>query len=196
MVQPELKKAMESQEENMVKMQKELDYYKKKSSAMVGVIDNLNMTVNDLAQKLENVEMSQAKTSVTISGLRLPRRKKHENVLQVLGFIYEQLGLEVNVDDAYPIGGENTSTWVVVFQTMNDKRLVMQNKSILNGTNFFINEYYPASINEKKRREKDIIRDNKQMIKPLNVEFVKGALQIQGETYKKKVLPPTPNGVD
>ena len=174
------------------KLVNELEYHKFKSTTMTTVIDDLNTTVLDLTTKLENLEINQRKANITVTGLSLDRSKKQENLVQMLGFFYERMGIEVQIDDVYPLGGPNTKTCVIVFQNIADKRAVLANRALLKGTPYFINDYYPAATNERKRRERDIIKDNKNASQPLDIEYAKGGLRIQGETYRKKVLPPTP----
>ena len=82
---------------------------------------------------------------------------------------------------------------------MQEKRDVMRFKYLLKGEKnrddkqMFINDYTPAATNERRKREKSIIRGNEQREGKDDVEmkYVKGRLQIQGQFYRQKVLPPT-----
>ena len=188
----EVNDAFLQQDQRIDKLIGQVDYYKQKATAMVTVIDGLHMTIGDLAQRLENIEVNQAKSAITITGISLDRSRKTDNIYEIQGFLFDRLGVEAQVEDVYPIGGPNTKTCVVSLQSATEKRLIMSRREWLKGTSYYVNDYLPTTVNEKRRRERDIIKQNKQAETPLNIEYVRGNIVIQGQPYRKKIDVPTP----
>ena len=198
----EVKTAMEAiddQDKHISSLFREVDYYKQKSTIMLGVIEDLNMTVQDLTQKVENLEINQAKKSITVTGIQLERNRKQDNIEFMYYFFQNNIGIQVDIEDVFLLGGgESSSVCVVTFATLQEKYAVFNNKGRLKGqTNedgkpYFINDYLPTTTNEKKKRERDIIKQNKSAEKPLEIKYTRQGLTIQGDVYRKKVSPPTP----
>ena len=56
---------------------------------------------------------------------------------------------------------------------------------------YYINEYVPAEIGEKRRRERQIFNDNEQTTaNKLEMSLFRGGLKIQNQVYKNKVVVP------
>ena len=168
-------------------------YWKHKSEVLTDVVDRLNTEVRDLTQRIENVELSNNKKSVIISGLTV-LKEKSENWELLNYFFKEILPLPVVIEDYFTLG----SNFVVSFRTMEEKRMVMKNKNLLrhirglNNTKIFINEYLPPAIQEKRRREKEITSQLEEQGKIDQVTYTRSGLTIAGVPYRKKVVPPTP----
>ena len=173
------------------KMQAELAHWKHKSEVLTEVVDRMNVEIQDLTQRMENVELSAAKRSVTISGLDISTEKS--NNWHMLKWLFEEvLDLEVQIDDFYTLG----NNIIVAFQSMESKRAVMRVKNTLkklkksDNQQIYINDYLPPAVQEKRRRERDIVSLYNADASKLS--YTKSGLAVHGVPYKKKVLPPTP----
>ena len=171
----------------------DIAHQKYKTQVLMDVCENLNTEVNDLTQRIENMELNNAKRMVIFSGLQPPSTKKEDLIEFVEQFIYDQLGERFEVEDAYCIGLNNSV--VVEFQSAKERRFLLQIKTRLkeyrnaDNTKVFINEYTPLATQEKKRRESDIKQEiaNNPETQHLTVEYTRAGLTIQG---KEKTLHP------
>ena len=182
------------------KMTADLSEWKHRTEVLTDVCERMNTKMADLTQKLENLELNNAKRSVAVSGLELNGQSKDDDIEDIRSFFSEFLKLEVEIEDFYTVG-KNGRTAIVSFQSLQQKRQIMEAKSLLKNVRnsrkekIYINNNLPIFTQEKNRREREIMKLAKETpgIKPENVKFIKGKLSIQGDIYRKKVLPPTPN---
>ena len=113
-------------------------------------------------------------------------------------FIRDNLDIDARIDDYFTLGAKQPKTIVIFFQSVCDKVLVMKNKKLLKNVRsdrnnkIFINDYIPSIQQERRFRENQIQVNNSKAETPQNIQFVKGKLTIQGQTYKKKVTSPLP----
>ena len=190
-VQKQMELTIAQQDKRIAVLQKEVGHFKYKTKVLTEVVQKMHTENNDITQRMENIEISNTRRYATISGF-----KGHENkdtcIEMLQSFFFEKLQIEITLEDVYPLGAGNTL--VMVFNSAADKRLLFQLKPFLkdSGSKVFVNDYFPNVTNEKKRRERDIIKENNNQQYPVQIDFKKGNLMIQNETYKKKVIPPTP----
>ena len=177
----------------------EILHIKQQNRVLTDVVTKLSENIVDIQQKIEGLDIVNAKKCATISNF-YTGKDKQERLDDLYNFFLDYLQVEIGIDEVAAINDNNPPTLLLTFQTIEDKRLLFNQKGLLrnfknkDGTKIYINQYTPAATNEKKRREQDIFTANKHMGKEqLSMEFVRGNLQIQGSTYKKRVLPPTPN---
>ena len=90
----------------------------------------MSESIANLEQKIENLELTNAKKLATISNLHT-RTKKRERIQDIYNFLWNQLQIDVRIDDAYEIGLQTPPVLVIVFQTIEDRRLVFANKEKL-----------------------------------------------------------------
>ena len=183
------------------KVESELAHYKHKTKVLTDVCNSLHVEVSDLTQRIENLEMNCSKRMILVSGLVIVENaKKYENVELIKLFIKEKLGVEVYVDDYFAIGASNPKALVIELQTLAEKKLVMRNKNKLKNVRneyqqkVYINDYVPLPIQEKRKRDNQIIREYEEAenAEDINISYSAGNLIIQGERYRKMVIPPTP----
>ena len=184
--------------QHLTNARSDIAHQKYKSQVLMDVCESLNTEVNDLTQRLENMELNNAKRMVIFSGLQPPSTKKDDLVLFVEQFIHDYLQEQIQVEDAYCVGLNNSV--VVEFQSARDRRLILQIKARLkeyrnnDGSKVYINEFTPLATQERKRRERDIkyaISTDPSM-KNITVEYTRAGLTIQGKPYRKNIIPPTP----
>ena len=123
-------------------------------------------------------------------------RKKNEGVSYIWDFLNRTIGVDVCVDDYFLLGNTSPRPIVVVLQTIEDKRQILQNKKKLKGVKtmfnrpIFINEYLPPANLEKRKREQDIAGQYEDVQDA--VTYQKGGMCVNGTPYRKRVEPPTP----
>ena len=174
-----------------------------KAEIIAQVLDRIQHQLVDVTQRVENLELNNAKKAVVLTGLYLMNKNKEDNIVQLQTFFDNMCGIQIVVDDYFTMGLIEPKPIVIYLQTMEDRRLLMKYKNLLKGIKnednkpYFVNEYLPAANQEKKRRERDIIQTNKEKENndPDKVEIVygKGGIIIQGEVYKKRVTVPLPS---
>ena len=79
----------------------------------------------------------------------------------------------------------------------------MRNRANLKGLlnrfdqQYYINDYHPSVVNEKKRREREIFKWNKSLPDEdkSNITYEKGKLQIDGMNYAKPIREPRPDDI-
>ena len=202
-VKAEIKTVLKDEIKAVETMKEEVAYWKRKSQVLTDICDRMNVEIADLTSRVENLELNNSKAMCIITGLRLQSNIKYKQdcAYELEDFFEQTLNLKVGVNDCFMINTASTPPpLVVTFQTNEDKRLVMQAKKRFKdlqetlGGKIFINEYLPPHAQEKRRRDQDVI----QMSYPdspedeFNVEYTKEGLTVQGQVYKKQILPPTP----
>ena len=191
----DLNREQDRQEIN--KLKDDLKYFKYRNRTLTNVVDNMAVQINDLKGRLENVELNGCRNAVTLTGLYL-QGNKSESIAKIENFIDQHIGVSVIVEDYFRVGAYEPKMTVIYFQTAQQKRDVLHFKAYLknieneDGKSMFINDYVPAAIQERRKRDRDIFSINESLQKPLDVKYSKGKLTIQGEQYIQKVKPPSP----
>ena len=147
------------------------------------------------------MELNTHKRTITITGLCIYNEKKDEIIKEVQCFIEYELGLTVNIEDVYFLGQNEPPMCVTILSNLQEKRDVMKNKSLLKGvTNrynkpIFINDYWPAETNERRKFERDIYTANQTRPDHQKVQMdYKGANLYIGDLTAQQAKPvQTPN---
>ena len=188
-----------AEDEKVRDMEADLAFYKMKSESLMEVCNRMSMEINDLATRMDNLEVSASKKMLLVTGLRLFQSAKKRDTLSFLNdFICANLGLQVTVDDFFTLGTWEPKPVVLIMQTIEDKRQILYNKKLLKGyqtmegKSVYINDYFPPIQNEKRRREQDITSHKREEGKIKAVSYIKGQLAIDGDIYNKAIIPPTP----
>ena len=174
----------------------ELASYKHKTEILTDIVHRMHIEQEDLIARVENLEMSGSKKSIAISGMTI-EGKKDQMMEAVYNFIEDTFGIQVEIEDVYKIGQYEPKLIVVALQNMKDKMYIMKNKGVLKdqkiaGRAVFINDFMPLSVQEKKRREKQIIQEAEEKNPEVSIKYNSGRVVIQGTPYVKRVRPPTP----
>ena len=176
-------------------IQAELNFYKIKSETLSEVCERMYTEISDLTARVENLEVSSSKRMVIMTGLKLIYESKKKETLSFLNdFVNTNLGLDITLDDFFTLGSANPRPIVLILQNIDDKRKILNAKSYLKDIRdeerkIYINEYFPPTSHEKRKRDQEVfeqVRDSNM------VAYVRGALTVDGQVYKKQVLPPTP----
>ena len=182
-----------SESEEIKKMKEELTLYKQKTEILTQVCERFHVQVNDLTQKIENIELNNARKALIITGLSIASTKKNDMIQEVADFLEQTIDVQVQIDDIYTIGLHPPKPIVLSLPTFQQKQVILNNKSKLQSyepAKVFINEYVPTITQEKRRREKEIVSAAEQS--ELEVNYVKGKIQIQGQVFKSPISVPSP----
>ena len=193
-VKEEVDNIIDEEHKKQIKSVKdELKFCQLKNEILSDICTGMSTEIADLNQKVEHLELNAAKKSIIITGLTLRHNRKDDAIQEIEEFMDTNLHTPVVVDDYFYLG----QAIVIEFQCAADRRSVLKNKSMLKDIpgNIFINEYTPLFTNEKRRRERQIVRDLDDIAKKekteINVEYTAAGLTVQGTPYRKQVVPPT-----
>ena len=197
-IEADVNQTMELYDEKMQKIERRLRDSERRSKLTEDILKYQHAVITDMAKRLDNIEMSNARRSATLSGVEIST-KKHIAIKQVCDFLHDEMEVFVKVEDTYHIGGQGTLV-VIVFQTIDDKNRAFEQKHLLqhvrgkDGTKIYLNNYLPAAENEKKRRERQIKKENniRKDTAKNEIEHTKHGLKVGSSVYKKIVQAPDP----
>ena len=151
---------MSKELEEMNQLKKEAAAWKYRSEAISEVCDRMSTYISDLEQRIENLELNNSRKMAIITGLECESVEKTRMVEFIQEFFTISMEITVNVDDVFKLKSKGIPPIVVVFQSIQDKKLALKNKSLLKHfegeTKIFLNDYLPPVTQEKRRRERDV----------------------------------------
>ena len=192
--------AFNQDQEKIKKLEKDLRHFKYRNRALTDIVEHMSVEMEELRSRIDGLELSSAKKSVSISGL-YTTGDKQQTIAQIELFLYKSIGAEVSVDDFYKIGSTEPRLIVVSFQNSYDKRQVMQLKYHLKGLKnrdekaFYINDFTPTQVQERRLHEKQVKKAIEDMEQPPTTTTVKGNLYINGDKYVPRIKPPSPKEI-
>ena len=158
-------------------------------------------SIEQLTKKIANLELANNKKTVAISGLHVYSSDKDEIGSEIQDFFESQLDIRPSIDEVFFIGMSNPPTCVVSLTSLQDKRIIMSRKSRLKDiqnrdeNGIYINDYWTAENNEKKKVEHEIKDTNEKMPdeKKKIVEYKGAQMMLDGKPWQhhKKVHTPT-----
>ena len=166
------------------KIKEELEYYKHENTVMSKTIQRMHDSMNDLASQVESLEIINYRKYATLTAFDIST-DKFEAISQVEVFFTDVYGFKPGIDDVFTIGSASPSTIVIVFQTLQDKSLIMANKSVLkdykgrDGRERYFNDYWPAALNEKKRQKREFLTSLENA--GVNFKTERGEIKIDGQ---------------
>ena len=203
MIQMEQKIEQDSKlSKKVCELEKEVQYSKIKMKLMAGTMQQMHQVIGDMTKKIENLEISTTKRYLTLSGLFVERNKK-KMIAEIEAFISYELGIDVQVEDAYTMGTTEPPQIIFALQTLQEKHWILQNtKKLKNVKNqleqpYYINDYYPTATNEKKRQERELIYRNnlREENNRAEITFQQGRTFIDGIEYLKSIHEPQPDEI-
>ena len=199
-VEADTQKAMDEYEERIKSLEQSLKQEKQKHHIVSDIVQLNYQVISDLSRRLDSVEMANARRAGILSGLRFSDKKADRNQ-QIETFFEEALEVYISVDDSYFLGTAELRPVVIIFETTKDKQRAFSNKNSLanitgeGGRSIYLNSYLPADINEKKRRERDIIKQAKKDNPKVEIEKGPLGIKIGNHPYKKRVAAPDPTQI-
>ena len=190
---------IEDDRKKVERLEAELKVSRFQNQVLSQCMDRFSMQLGDVMGRLDNLELNNSKYAVMLTGL-YASHKKPEMREETETFFNQTLGFSPNIDDIYQLGNTDPKPIVILLPTLQEKRKLMKAKAMLNNyinedkKKFYLQDYSPPVVSEKKRREKEIVKQNNKLEneEKLQIEFTKQGLKIQGNTYRKKVVAPTP----
>ena len=179
----------------------QLDKLTIKTKAVSSAVQNAWEDRCILSEKLNRLETNIHKKTVVISGLYL-KGKKDEMMERLENFFETEMGIRPFVEDFYETGYNLPTLKIVIFQSLRDKVLVMKNKSNLKGLQnkdkkpIYINNYTSQETNEKRRRNKEMMRENEaKEIDKLDMQLENNTVYINKEPFVNPLQPPNPQDI-
>ena len=188
------------QQSRFEKVYDELKWAKKRERIMARTVQRMQDITMELATKIDNLEINNAKRCIVISGLWI-EGKKDSQIRQVEHFLYTDVGVDAQVEDTYPISQTNPPARVVVLLNQKDKHMIMKKKKILKDMQFehpvYINDYQPAALNERRKWEQEILSLNESLPtdEQKTIKFTAGKIVLDGEVQDQPVIPPGPEDI-
>ena len=197
----ESSKIAETQE--VTDLKNELKNCKRKNDILSGVVEHLGNLCVDIDKRLEQVESRNTRRHIVFTGLITDNNLK-KCTEQILSYCQEKLRYEIEILDCFKMGIGPSKPVVVmvpsmsqkyeIFQAMDEYRKRCEERE--QNVTVYINDFLPAEVKERRRRERDIMRINaQQQSTKVDMNLTRTGLQIQGEPYTKKVEPPLPTKV-
>ena len=195
----ELQKTFDHYDKKIEDLGSELEESKRKIELMTNIMSYNQQITDDMIKRLDTIELANAKRTVVLTGLSLSSTKS-VLIEQIYDLFKEVLSVEVYIDDAYKLGEYPNAPVIITLGSMEQKRILYSNKSKLNtikgedDRKIYLNDYLPTAVNEKRIREREIIKQAKadNPGKKVTVEYTKTGIKVQGNTYRKLVHPPKP----
>ena len=194
----EINSVLEEESSNIKSVSDELNFWKMKSETLMEVCDRMNTEIADLTTRIDNLELNHSKKMVIITGLRMDHSlKKREGIHFLASFLQDNIRVCAAIDDYYTLGVLEPRPIVLILQSIEDKRNILQAKNNLKDLQhrIYINEFLPPTAQEKKKRETEIFTQFEKSGMKEELSFGKGGLQIQRIPYRKRVTPPTPKQI-
>ena len=141
--------------------------------------------------------MQNMREAAVFTGFHCKQRKKHACIAELNEFFEQEMGINPHIEDIFFLGQGQYRPIVITFATMADKSLVFKKldliKDLINnqGQGLFFNDYLPAAMSERKRRDGEIFKINEQQEQAdkLDMSLTYTGLKIKGSAYV-----PTTNG--
>ena len=196
----DLQKSFDHYDKKIEELSKQLFESNQKAKLMADLMAYNQQISDDMAKRLDALEMSNIRRTAILTGLSFSG-KKEILIQQLLDLFNDVLHINTSIEDAYLLGNYSLAPVVITFTTSEHKKSIFQNKSSLNtikgesDRKVYLNDYLPTAVNEKRRRERDIIKqvkDDNPGVK-ITVERSKGMLKVQGQPYRKIISPPKPS---
>ena len=197
-MESDIQKVMEIYEKDVKTLKEEVHQQKVKTQLLGDLLQQSHHIQHDLCKRLDTVELNSARKSAILTGLDFSKQKK-ERIQQILAFFRDTLEVDARIEDSYFLGDADPRPVVIIFETYADKQYIWQFKHHLKNytgrdkKGIFLNDYLPQIVNEKKKRERDIILDYKDHDVKTKIEHTKDGLKIGASMYKKQVTVPEPS---
>ena len=195
-------KKLQQLEKTVEKVTKENKYLSKRLDLTAGTMQHMHQIITDLAKKTENLEISTTRKCLSLTGLPVTGKKK-ETLKEVEAFLEVELGIQVGIEDAYTLGNSIPPQIIFTVDSLSNKHLILQTRKQLKGSKncfdqpYYINEYFPLSQSERKRREREILKlnDQKEEKDREDIEFKAGKMYIEGKEIQQQVREPQPDDI-
>ena len=189
--------------DSMYENQLNIEELKMQNRVLKGTVIRLNDQMSEMDRRIEMLELNGMKKSMVLTGLICRSRKKKESMKDVPDFLEQELGVTVDIEDIFFMNPQNTSPLVFTVSSLEQKFAILANvknlKDLVNENEqpYFIGDHLPPRMNENKRRERDIDRQNilADVNDQVDMKYEAGKLVIEQEIYQKRVEEPNANQI-
>ena len=185
------------QQDKIDKILQDLDLFKTKTEIMAGVIQRMDVVMNEQAVKIQRMEADKAKCSIIIKNL-YSGPKIIDAKLEVYKLLYEQMQVDVTVNDVYFQANYTPRPIVVVLLNFKHKKRVfgaIKKKAHLknkDGKKYILQDLYTPEAKDTRNRYQQIFDmyegDQTQQDK---IKVVEKGLAIGAQKYTRKITEPT-----
>ena len=199
-IEEELQKRPKEDVTKLEQIEEELKWSRKRERIMARTVQRMHDITLELATKIDNLEINNAKRCITIAGFEV-RGKKDAIIQQIERFLFDDLGVDAQVEDTYPLNTSSPPTRVVVLTNQKDKHRIMKSKSVLKDYELdqpiYINDFQPSALAERKRWEKELnkICDNLDGDQKSEIQISANHMFVDGAQQDPKVIPPGPEDI-
>ena len=178
----------------------EVNEYKIRTTILTGALNRTNAIVNELQEKMEKLEISQNKLTLSISGF-YASEKKEIRAKQLSDFFMDEMGVDVNITDSFVTGEQVPPNVIFTVSSQAEKSAIFQNidniKKLVNKDErkFYIKDYLPAVSNESRRAQQDLKRTIKRVNPSANIVTKKGQIFLEGQKVEKRLSVPDPTEI-
>ena len=175
----------------------ELEDTKIKNQMLTNTVVRMGSVMNDMAQRITNLELNNMRKSVVVTGFNTTR-KKDDCIANLLDFLYTEMSIQPDILDVFFTSPKSTNPMVITLATLEDKLLIYRNSSKLKdlvnpeGQGYFFSDYLPAELNEIKRCERELYKKNAmaEQEEKMDMEWRNGRLRVNGNMFKKPIVEP------
>ena len=158
----------------VTQLQKQMEHYKFMYKVQGGTMQRMTDMLADITTRVDNIEISVNRRMMTISNLAIPESKE-ESCEHIAEFFLKVFDFRPQIEDCFTIGNGRPPLLVATFHYLEEKRFIMENRGLLKGITtggraHYINEYLPVAVNEKKRRDRELVS----MLPENEVSFERG----------------------
>ena len=169
------------------------------NKAIKGAVQNMYDQSCETKDRLAKLESNVNRRMVVLTGLSVNKAKDIAR-REIDEFLLETLDINQKIEDFYEIGSAQPRAKVLILHSLRDKMKIIRRKSRLNKfvnqhkKPFYINEYYPAETNERRKTERQLYKRNEERPDQYKAEMTieAGRLKVAGAPYIAKIQPPNP----
>lgn len=198
----ELQKDLRDLRQSLEFSQAQIDDLRKENDSLKGTVFVIQKTLETVTK--ENKQLRETVLDVQTRSMRdnlifsgIPERENDDAEQSIREFMCHQLKLsqksvhEISFLRVHRLGkkGKDKARPIIArFEHFKQKELVRSRGKDLKGTNFWINDHFPAEINDRRRKLTPILREHR--IRNHKVSLIVDRLYIDGQLYRDLEITP------
>ena len=172
----------------------------RRNTVQEGAMHRLDVIVSELQNRIEKLELQNAKRTLVISGF-YASEKRNVCRQQLEHFFSNNMEIQVNIEDLYFMGDFSPPNIVVILQSQAEKKLVFKNigkiKTFVNKDDrkIIFKDYLMPMEYEKRHRQDEVLQDNEERENKQDISFQGRNMLISGFSIPNQVQVPDPTTV-
>ena len=153
-------------EKTVSELSEQVEQYKIQNQVLTNVVTKFSDMMSEMESKINNLETNNFRRMAVISGF-YGDDDKEKCIRELERFFDFNLGLKIDIEDLFTVGQNVPPNIVFTVSTLKQKKQLIKMKSLLKGVrnesnkSYFVSEYYSASHNEQRKRERDIVNETR-----------------------------------